>query len=107
MARIEVCPPETISTMLCAGSGPCSRMSAAAWPARWWTPYRGTPRDQATDLAAARPTCTAVARPGPEVAATRSEEHTSELQSRGHLVCRLLLEKKNKRKSTHSSTRKQ
>src|SRR5690625_6144178 len=28
-------------------------------------------------------------------AALRSEEHTSELQSRGHLVCRLLLEKKN------------
>src|SRR5690625_6194730 len=28
------------------------------------------------------------------VAAVRSEEHTSELQSRGHLVCRLLLEKK-------------
>src|SRR5690625_6948727 len=26
--------------------------------------------------------------------AARSEEHTSELQSRGHLVCRLLLEKK-------------
>src|SRR2546422_5222817 len=29
-------------------------------------------------------------------AAQRSEEHTSELQSRLHLVCRLLLEKKNK-----------
>src|SRR3712207_7607356 len=28
---------------------------------------------------------------------TRSEEHTSELQSRQYLVCRLLLEKKNKR----------
>src|SRR5207253_7674462 len=27
----------------------------------------------------------------------RSEEHTSELQSRGHLVCRLLLEKKKNR----------
>src|SRR5437870_8423251 len=27
----------------------------------------------------------------------RSEEHTSELQSRGHLVCRLLLEKKKRR----------
>src|SRR5690625_6149874 len=27
----------------------------------------------------------------------RSEEHTSELQSRGHLVCRLLLENKNNR----------
>src|SRR5439155_16405477 len=30
----------------------------------------------------------------------RSEEHTSELQSRGHLVCRLLLEKKKKKKNT-------
>src|SRR3990172_3452029 len=29
------------------------------------------------------------------VTCTRSEEHTSELQSRLHLVCRLLLEKKN------------
>src|SRR5207253_8370742 len=29
-------------------------------------------------------------------AVQRSEEHTSELQSRGHLVCRLLLEKKKK-----------
>src|SRR5690625_5377966 len=27
----------------------------------------------------------------------RSEEHTSELQSRGHLVCRLLLEKKKRK----------
>src|SRR5439155_11705659 len=31
------------------------------------------------------------------VALPRSEEHTSELQSRGHLVCRLLLEKKKKK----------
>src|SRR5439155_17979243 len=30
------------------------------------------------------------------LAEPRSEEHTSELQSRGHLVCRLLLEKKKK-----------
>src|SRR5690625_6489645 len=30
----------------------------------------------------------------------RSEEHTSELQSRGQLVCRLLLEKKNRTPST-------
>src|SRR5207253_9254421 len=34
----------------------------------------------------------------------RSEEHTSELQSRGHLVCRLLLEKKkNKTSATLTS----
>src|SRR2546422_1952364 len=31
----------------------------------------------------------------------RSEEHTSELQSRLHLVCRLLLEKKKKKKIHH------
>src|SRR5690625_1326147 len=30
----------------------------------------------------------------------RSEEHTSELQSRGHLVCRLLLEKKKRGKQS-------
>src|SRR2546421_4245030 len=34
--------------------------------------------------------------PSPE---TRSEEHTSELQSRSDLVCRLLLEKKKKKKT--------
>src|SRR3989449_3228163 len=33
----------------------------------------------------------------------RSEEHTSELQSRLHLVCRLLLEKKKKKKRTHTT----
>src|SRR2546427_9487088 len=32
----------------------------------------------------------------PVLAATRSEEHTSELQSQSNLVCRLLLEKKKK-----------
>src|SRR6266496_6175187 len=34
--------------------------------------------------------------PGPRLTSTRSEEHTSELQSRRDLVCRLLLEKKKK-----------
>src|SRR5437870_9082661 len=37
---------------------------------------------------------------------TRSEEHTSELQSRGHLVCRLLLEKKKKNKQKNKITTK-
>src|SRR5438552_14145795 len=35
------------------------------------------------------------------VRSVRSEEHTSELQSPDHLVCRLLLEKKNTRTTTH------
>src|SRR5216684_7741074 len=37
----------------------------------------------------------------------RSEEHTSELQSRLHLVCRLLLEKKKKNKSYIRTAKKQ
>src|SRR2546430_9820464 len=39
---------------------------------------------------------------GPADAATRSEEHTSELQSQSNLVCRLLLEKKKKNKINKS-----
>src|SRR5205809_5523081 len=41
---------------------------------------------------------TRVVLPMPGFAIRRSEEHTSELQSRLHLVCRLLLEKKKKKK---------
>src|SRR5437868_12030075 len=37
---------------------------------------------------------------------TRSEEHTSELQSRFDLVCRLLLEKKKKKKTQHNPNNK-
>src|SRR6266436_9816196 len=39
------------------------------------------------------------------MAAARSEEHTSELQSRLHLVCRLLLEKKKPTRCTVRSAR--
>src|SRR3712207_8830206 len=37
--------------------------------------------------------------------AARSEEHTSELQSRQYLVCRLLLEKKNKYRTSELQSR--
>src|SRR3712207_6861668 len=37
-----------------------------------------------------------------DAAGKRSEEHTSELQSRQYLVCRLLLEKKKKKFSKHT-----
>src|SRR5690625_6939318 len=45
----------------------------------------------------------ALIQPGPfgVVNRRRSEEHTSELQSRGHLVCRLLLEKKKTKQGHH------
>src|SRR3712207_7897463 len=41
--------------------------------------------------------------PGGLDVAERSEEHTSELQSRQYLVCRLLLEKKKQRKHSESN----
>src|SRR2546430_2795086 len=48
--------------------------------------------------------------PSPQVAGqpgglSRSEEHTSELQSQSNLVCRLLLEKKKKKTDSHHCTR--
>src|SRR5258708_21212495 len=45
---------------------------------------------------------TNVLSPSERIGQTRSEEHTSELQSPDHLVCRLLLEKKKKQKERQS-----
>src|SRR2546429_4853295 len=59
-------------------------------PYRWRSPLRCRPRQQFGGLR------TAVRR----VHLERSEEHTSELQSRLHLVCRLLLEKKKTKRAT-------
>src|SRR5688572_31310912 len=54
-----------------------------------------------SSLATAQPGLLAALRPAcPILQALRSEEHTSELQSQSNLVCRLLLEKK-KKKKTH------
>src|SRR3712207_7949012 len=59
------------------------------------------------DDATIRPFAPLAGRPGghrrarpDDVRPPRSEEHTSELQSRQYLVCRLLLEKKNKQQTT-------
>src|SRR5690348_18079869 len=58
---------------------------------RFAPPYGPAPAD------AECPTGPDIRRPRPTTA--RSEEHTSELQSPVHLVCRLLLEKKKKNKN--------
>src|SRR2546422_1234839 len=53
------------------------------------------PKTSANPGEPASPTCQVIPSLSPALTATRrSEEHTSELQSRLHLVCRLLLEKK-------------
>src|SRR5439155_7941644 len=62
----------------------------------FWIELRRTRRDSGPRLRKMRRTgrIRIIRNRGP-----RSEEHTSELQSRGHLVCRLLLEKKKNTKS--------
>src|SRR2546422_8508465 len=75
-----------------------SRQRASGWRAMVPVAEQGT--STSTASAAARASGAAT-RSAPT---TRSEEHTSELQSRLHLVCRLLLEKK---KTTALNTRQQ
>src|SRR5438552_12156706 len=54
----------------------------------------GSSRDGAAHLGEPEPGPPRLPPPGPGPGQVRSEEHTSELQSPDHLVCRLLLEKK-------------
>src|SRR2546430_11149475 len=66
----------------------------------------GSSSSDSAVTSSANPTCPGPGRP----ATTRSEEHTSELQSQSNLVCRLLLEKKKKKHDkrlhiTHRHTR--
>src|SRR5206468_10455877 len=61
----------------------------------WWR-WRW-PRSSSPTTPAAGSWC-APGSPSPRTRRARSEEHTSELQSRSDLVCRLLLEKKKKKK---------
>src|SRR2546429_2146660 len=70
-----------------------------ALPISWLGPKRATPipANSAIRSRATRPP--AMSRP--TISTCRSEEHTSELQSRLHLVCRLLLEKK---KNNHTNS---
>src|SRR5207244_9694505 len=72
--RAPQCPP------------PCCRGRRIGSPAPWSRARRSCCRCRAASRS--RSDASAVTR------ATRSEEHTSELQSPDHLVCRLLLEKK-------------
>src|SRR6266508_6260512 len=57
-------------------------------------PYTTLFRSSGAPLCGASDVCTGLKE---FIEEKRSEEHTSELQSRGHLVCRLLLEKKKKK----------
>src|SRR5206468_6416372 len=63
------------------------------------SPLPCSPRRAATARGPVRPSRSIPSRPSPT--SRRSEEHTSELQSRSDLVCRLLLEKKKTKIKQH------
>src|SRR3712207_7531896 len=77
-----------------------SRRRGGWAPWRWRAPAPRSPASPPPRPSARRPR--RAPRPGPR----RSEEHTSELQSRQYLVCRLLLEKKKTQtnKAHHSAS---
>src|SRR2546422_3386160 len=72
------------------------RTTAAAWLSGAWRLASITTQSTSGTFATDRATMPASTAP-----VWRSEEHTSELQSRLHLVCRLLLEKKKKKRISH------
>src|SRR5690625_6812273 len=64
----------------CSTAAPCTASPPRRWRRSAWTSTSTGPSASSASPASSW--------------SRRSEEHTSELQSRGHLVCRLLLEKK-------------
>src|SRR5437870_12144339 len=84
----------SIAAVLLAGSAPKKRFALPNARILIHQPWMSGLGGQATDIDLH----------AKEIQDTRSEEHTSELQSRGHLVCRLLLEKKNNNMSYKVTT---
>src|SRR2546429_1791152 len=97
MMRSETCPdcpcpltPPEVRKLWGPRSSTLLRSAANTSPARHVSPGRATSKassESSTPRLRSFPTFSSRV-------STRSEEHTSELQSRLHLVCRLLLEKK-------------
>src|SRR5690625_5905283 len=78
-------------------AGKLNGVIPATTPRGWRTVWASTPVETFSEKPPLRSWVMEVANSRvsrPRAISPRSEEHTSELQSRGHLVCRLLLEKK-------------
>src|SRR5690625_5469349 len=92
-----VLSPTSASPYFCTVACPAASASAnwvsVGVVAPWGSPSRAASLFWLSS-SAPEPASPALARSRKNMPNRRSEEHTSELQSRGHLVCRLLLEKK-------------
>src|SRR5438874_6344699 len=84
--------PSSSRSISKSGDSPLSTSTSRAAPSResW--------RQSSEPIDPPAPVTSTVLSIGSELCRQRSEEHTSELQSRRDLVCRLLLEKKKKKK---------
>src|SRR5690625_6691735 len=87
LSNVDLPAPLAPITVTIAPLGTCSSGQSNAGTVPYWTLRSRTVIKFSCVLMSFLP------RP-PDKPPARSEEHTSELQSRGHLVCRLLLEKK-------------
>src|SRR5262245_63861159 len=94
-ARME---PPTLSGLCSGREGPPGGSRLAHRPARTCNSRGSGQRPCRGRIAAGSGPAPTARRVGELVDQSRSEEHTSELQSLRHLVCRLLLEKKKKRR---------
>src|SRR5438034_10637610 len=85
----------TIITRPCASARSVEKTAHHRLGIRFSSGMAAGPADAAANTAAPAPRHLAARPPGRTGEESRSEEHTSELQSHSDLVCRLLLEKKN------------
>src|SRR5690625_4694939 len=95
--RWASCPPASESISIRTRTCP----TVPSTPPSSW-PRHGTPGSTSWPSPTTTPGTVGGRPRTPSSTPGRSEEHTSELQSRGHLVCRLLLEKKKLKRNTRN-----
>src|SRR5690625_7078814 len=94
-------PDSPVPAISPSGPQPPIFPAAPSPPISRATPFRFAPLVRSPTRHTASGRAHSTSSQPPPSPSTRSEEHTSELQSRGHLVCRLLLEKKKKLARNH------
>src|SRR5215203_6449060 len=104
MIAVPMCPRSFVSTLMPTAQPPCngpSSRSAGSWTSVKNTSSNSDPPVICRSGLISMPDRSIGHRKNEMPSCFRSEEHTSELQSRQYLVCRLLLEKKKKKQHTY------
>src|SRR5690606_40039210 len=97
-SRVDVSPPPIHRTPTALVSARAHPAAAGAWLTGWREQVAGRRRVEGRSERRSGGRCSGERHGGRFRREWRSEEHTSELQSRENLVCRLLLEKKKRRR---------